>query len=111
MMSRADAIAQLQSLRQEARAKAYPRSRLAIQEYMDPGTAAADAVALTMAIQGAAGSCQAAHAHLGLRDVRHGRRHYWGGVYDLCDDIKKCHHQSCNFVVAKADNSTHPPLL
>ncbi len=51
MMSRADAIAQLQSLRQEARAKAYPRSRLAIQEYMDPGTAAADAVALTMAIK------------------------------------------------------------
>lgn len=50
-MSRADAIAQLQSLRQEARAKAYPRSRLAIQEYMDPGTAAADAVALTMAIK------------------------------------------------------------
>ena len=53
MMSRADAIAQLQSLRQEARAKAYPRSRLAIQEYMDPGTAAADAVALTMAGQAA----------------------------------------------------------
>ena len=50
-MSRADAIAQLQSLRQEARAKAYPRSRLAIQEYMDPGTAAADAVALGMAIR------------------------------------------------------------
>lgn len=51
MMSRADAIAQLQSLRQEARAKAYPRSRLAIQEYMDAGTAAADAVALGMAIK------------------------------------------------------------
>lgn len=50
-MSRADAIAQLQSLRQEARAKAYPRSRLAIQEYMDPGTAAADAEALDMAIK------------------------------------------------------------
>lgn len=51
MMSRADAIAQLQSLRQEARAKAYPRSRLAIQEYMDPGTAADDVVALGMAIR------------------------------------------------------------
>lgn len=50
-MSRADAIAQLQSLRQEARAKAYPRSRLAIQEYMDPGTAADDVAALGMAIK------------------------------------------------------------
>lgn len=51
MMSRADAIAQLQSLRQEARAKAYPRSRLAIQEYMDANTAADDVAALTMAIK------------------------------------------------------------
>lgn len=51
MMSRADAIAQLQSLRQEAQARAYPRSRLAIQEYMDPGTAAADVAALGMAIR------------------------------------------------------------
>ena len=50
-MSRADAIAQLQSLRQEAQARAYPRSRLAIQEYMDPGTAADDVVALGMAIR------------------------------------------------------------
>lgn len=50
-MSRSDAIAQLQSLRQEAQAKAYPRSRLAIQEYMDAGTAAADVAALTMAIK------------------------------------------------------------
>ena len=50
-MNRTDAIAQLQSLRQEAQARAYPRSRLAIQEYMDPGTAAADAVALGMAIK------------------------------------------------------------
>ena len=45
-MTRADAIAQLQSLRNQAQARAYPRSRLAIQEYMDAGTAAADAVAL-----------------------------------------------------------------
>lgn len=51
MMSRADAIAQLQSMRHEAQAKAYPRSRLCIQEYMDAGTAAADAVALGMAIK------------------------------------------------------------
>ena len=51
MMSRADAIAQLHSLRREAQARAYPRSRLAIQEYMDPGTAAADVVALGMAIK------------------------------------------------------------
>ena len=50
-MSRSDAIAQLQSLRLQAQAKAYPRSRLAIQEYMDPGTAAADVVALGMAIK------------------------------------------------------------
>lgn len=51
MMSRADAIAQLQSLRQEARAKAHPQSRLAIQEYLDAGTAADDVAALTMAIK------------------------------------------------------------
>lgn len=61
MMSRADAIAQLHSLRQEAQARAYPRSRLAIQEYMDPGTAAADVVALGMAIKAlqapAGGAC------------------------------------------------------
>ena len=50
-MNRTDAIAQLQSLRQEAQARAYPRSRLAIQEYMDPGTAADDVVALGMAIR------------------------------------------------------------
>lgn len=50
-MTRTDAIAQLQSLRRAAQARAYPRSRLAIQEYMDPGTAAADAVALSMAIK------------------------------------------------------------
>ena len=50
-MSRTDAIAQLQSMRQEARAKARPRSRLAIQEYMDADTAADDVAALTMAIK------------------------------------------------------------
>ena len=50
-MSRADAIAQLQSLRQEAQARAYPRSRLAIQEYMDDGTAVDDVAALGMAIK------------------------------------------------------------
>ena len=50
-MSRADAIAQLQGLRNQAQAKAHPRSRLCIQEYMDADTAAADAVALGMAIR------------------------------------------------------------
>lgn len=50
-MSRADAIAQLQDLRNQAQTRAYPRSRLAIQEYCDTSTAAADAVALTMAIK------------------------------------------------------------
>lgn len=50
-MSRADAIAQLQSLRQEAQSKAHPRSRLCIQEYIDDGTTKADVAALTMAIK------------------------------------------------------------
>ena len=50
-MSRTDAIAQLQSLRQASQAKASLRSRLCIQEYMDAGTAAADVVALGMAIR------------------------------------------------------------
>ena len=50
-MIRADAISLLQALRQEAQAKAYPRSRLAIQEYMDAGPAADDVVALGMAIK------------------------------------------------------------
>ena len=45
-MSRADAIAQLQDLRNQAQTRAYPRSRLAIQEYCD-----ADVVALGMAIR------------------------------------------------------------
>ena len=51
MMSRADAIAQLQSLRQASQAKASLRSRLCIQEYMDANTAADDVAALTMAIK------------------------------------------------------------
>ena len=50
-MEKGKAIRQLKSLRQEAQARAYPRSRLAIQEYMDPGTAADDVVALGMAIR------------------------------------------------------------
>ena len=50
-MNKADAIAQLQALRQEAQARAYPRSRLVIQEYMDADTAADDVKALTMAIK------------------------------------------------------------
>lgn len=50
-MSRTEAIAQLQSLRQASQAKASLRSRLCIQEYMDAGTAAADVVALGMAIR------------------------------------------------------------
>lgn len=50
-MSRTDAIAQLQSLRREAQSKAYPRSRLVIQEYTDDGTTKADVAALTMAIK------------------------------------------------------------
>lgn len=50
-MSRTDAIAQLQSLRRQAQAKAHPRSRLCIQEYMDANTAADDVAALTMAIK------------------------------------------------------------
>lgn len=50
-MSRADAIAQLQSLRQASQAKASLRSRLCIQEYMDANTAADDVAALTMAIK------------------------------------------------------------
>ena len=50
-MSRADAIAQLQDLRNQAQTRAYPRSRLAIQEYCDTRTAAADVVALGMAIR------------------------------------------------------------
>lgn len=51
MMTRLDAIAQLQSLRQEAASRACPRSRLAIQEYIDTSTAADDVVALGMAIK------------------------------------------------------------
>lgn len=50
-MTRLDAIRQLQSLRQEAQARACPRSCLAIQEYCDTSTAAADVVALGMAIR------------------------------------------------------------
>ena len=50
-MSRTEAIAQLQSLRQASQAKASLRSRLCIQEYMDAGTAAADVMALGMAIR------------------------------------------------------------
>lgn len=50
-MTRLDAIAQLQFLRQDALAKSHPRSRLAIQEYLDAGTAADDVAALTMAIK------------------------------------------------------------
>lgn len=50
-MNKLDAIAQLQSLRQEAQSKAHPRSRLCIQEYMDADTAADDVRALTMAIK------------------------------------------------------------
>lgn len=49
-MTRTDAIAQLQDLRNQAQARAYPRSRLCIQEYMDSG-AADDVKALTMAIK------------------------------------------------------------
>ena len=50
-MSRTEAIAQLQSLRQASQAKASLRSRLCIQEYMDANTAADDVAALTMAIK------------------------------------------------------------
>lgn len=50
-MTKLDAITQLQSLRQDALAKAHPRSRLAIQEYLDTDTAKADVAALTMAIK------------------------------------------------------------
>lgn len=50
-MTRLDAIRQLQSLRQEAQARACPRSCLAIQEYCDTSTATDDVVALTMAIK------------------------------------------------------------
>lgn len=50
-MSRTDAIAQLQALRQDALAKAHPHSRLCIQEYMAADTAVDDARALTMAIK------------------------------------------------------------
>ena len=50
-MTKLDAIAQLQSLRQDALAKAHPCSRLAIQEYLDADTAKADVAALTMAIK------------------------------------------------------------
>lgn len=46
-----DAIAQLQDLRNQAQAKAHPRSRLVIQEYTDDGTTKADVAALTMAIK------------------------------------------------------------
>lgn len=51
MMSRTDAIRQLQSLRRQAQDRAHPQSRLAIQEYLDAGTAADDVAALTMAIK------------------------------------------------------------
>ncbi len=50
-MTKQDAIAQLQSLRQEAANHACPRSRLAIQEYTDTSTAADDVAALGMAIK------------------------------------------------------------
>lgn len=51
MMTRLDAIAQLQDLRNQARAQTHPRSRLTIQEYIDDGTTKADVAALTMAIK------------------------------------------------------------
>ena len=51
MMSRTDAIRQLQSLRRQAQDRARLRSRLCIQEYMDANTAADDVAALTMAIK------------------------------------------------------------
>lgn len=51
MMTRLDAIAQLQDLRNQARAQTHPRSRLTIQEYLDANTAKADVAALTMAIK------------------------------------------------------------
>ena len=50
-MSKTDAIAQLKSLRQEAQAKAHPRSRLTIQERIGKDNADADVAALTMAIK------------------------------------------------------------
>lgn len=50
-MTKLDAIAQLQDLRNQARAQIHPCSRLAIQEYLDAGTAADDVAALTMAIK------------------------------------------------------------
>ena len=50
-MTRIDAVRQLQSIRREAQSKAYPRSRLCIQEYTDDGTTKADVAALTMAIE------------------------------------------------------------
>ena len=50
-MTRIDAVRQLQSIRRDALAKAHPQSRLAIQEYLDAGTAADDVAALTMAIK------------------------------------------------------------
>lgn len=51
MMTKHDAIAQLQDLRAQARAQIHPRSSLCIQEYVDAGTAEADVAALTMAIR------------------------------------------------------------
>ena len=45
MMSRTDAIRQLQSLRRQAQDRARLRSRLCIQEYMDANTAADDVAA------------------------------------------------------------------
>lgn len=51
MMSRTDAIRQLQPLRRQAQDRARLRSRLCIQEYMDANTAADDVAALTMAIK------------------------------------------------------------
>lgn len=50
-MTRLDAIAQLEDLRNQARAQIHPCSRLAIQEYLDADTAKADVTALTMAIK------------------------------------------------------------
>ena len=50
-MTKLDAIARLQDLRNQAQSKAHPRSRLCIQEYMDADTAADDVRALTMAIK------------------------------------------------------------
>ena len=50
-MTKTDAIARLRDMYAAAVGRACPRSRLAIQEYADASTAAADAEALAMAIE------------------------------------------------------------